>query len=689
MNALLLAVCVQAAPPPDPTVLTPADGPEKMLYRALEAECAKHFEVRRQAVAAIKTPEDLRRRQEELRRKFVEALGGFPEKTPLNVRVTGKEARDGYSVEKVIYESRPEHHVTAVLYLPEGKGPFAGVLFPSGHYDNAKAAETYQRACILLAKHGIAALAFDPVGQGERVQLLTPEGKPLVGRGTNEHMHLGVAALLVGQCAATYLVWDGIRSLDYLAGRPEIDPKRLGCLGNSGGGTQTAYLMALDERVQAAVPNCYITSLERLFATIGPQDAEQNIPGQVAFGMDHADYVTMRAPRATLISTTTHDFFDIQGAWATCREAKRVYGVLDAAARVDLSEIDDKHAISKPVREQALRWFRRWLLSIDDAAVEPPFEVAKDAGVQCTATGQVVPELKGRTAFDFVADRERSLVERRGKLDREAQLSEVRRRIALDRPKVAFGVTRLAEVPGSRGTVKYLVEPRPGVFVPILTWSDSKGKTDILYVHGEGKRMALAEGGPLHPAQPRSGSVHAVDLPGWGETAPGPRKGGWERAFGAEWKEAFLGFHLARPLLGQRVGDLLAIAEGLDPDRKRSVHAIGVGAAAPVVLHAAALDPRIEEVTLEGMLVSWGAVATGRGSELALANVVHGALEAYDLPDLAALCCPRPLTIRGSVDPMGKPLTQAELEKAYAGALKAYAAGGAGGRLKLEAAGSK
>ena len=171
------------------------------------------------------------------------------------------------------------------------------MLVPCGHSANGKASETYQRICILLAKNGMAALCYDPIGQGERIQRLDAAGKPAIREGsTTEHTMAGIGALLVGRQVASYRIWDGFRALDYLASRPEIDPARLGCTGNSGGGTMTAYLMALDDRIAVAAPSCYITSLERLFATIGPQDAEQNITGQVAAGMDHADYVTMRAP---------------------------------------------------------------------------------------------------------------------------------------------------------------------------------------------------------------------------------------------------------------------------------------------------------------------------------------------------------------------------------------------------------
>src|SRR5437016_10220569 len=122
--------------------------------------------------------------------------------------------------------------------------------------------------------------------------------------------------------------------------------------------------MALDDRIVAAAPSCYITSLERLFATIGPQDAEQNIPGQVAFGMEHADYITLRAPKPTLICTGTQDFFDIDGAWTSFREAKRIYALMGNNERLDMIEYNDKHGFSKPRREAVTRFMRRWLLQV-------------------------------------------------------------------------------------------------------------------------------------------------------------------------------------------------------------------------------------------------------------------------------------------------------------------------------------
>ncbi len=649
------------------TVFEPDEQPKKMLETWLLGECGKHFETRRKAVADLKTPDDVRRRQQDLRTRFIAALGGFPEKTPLNARVVAKAERDGYRIEKVIYESRPNHHVTAILYLPEGKGPFPGVIMPMGHSVNGKAADYAQRGSILLAKNGIACLNYDPIGQGERMQVLDEKGNPAIKGSTGEHTMVGTSALLVGWSCASFRIWDGIRSLDYLAARPEIDPKRLGCTGCSGGGTLTSYLMALDERIVAAAPSCYITSLERLFATIGPQDAEQNITGQVAFGMEHADYILLHAPRPTLMLTGTRDFFDIQGAWTTFREAKKVYGVVGHAERMDLSEFDQTHGYPKNHREGAVQWMRRWLLGVDDTVVESDFPIAKDADLRCTPTGQVLSALKGKSAFDLIADRERELASKRGKLSKDDLLKEVRRRIGLP-VSIPEGAAHPAHGDIRRGTCtisKGHSDTEPGIKVPYLIFTPDEKKTGpkVLHVSGAGKAAAVdrwVKDGRV---------VVSLDLRGMGETA------------GNEFKEAFLGLHLSRPLLGLRTLDLLSVLA----DMSGEWHLVGDTAAAPAALHAAALDPKVAQLTLEGMVVSWSSVARTPITKGQLGNVVAGALEAYDLPDLAAAMVPRPLTIRNAVDPMGKPVTQAELEEAYAVARAAYKGAGAEKNLVLEA----
>lgn len=653
----------------DLTVLKPGPNdapPNQMLYTYLLGQARKHFDARRQAIAALKTPEDVQRRQTMLRAEFLKAIGGLPERTPLNPRVVGKLNGPGYRVEKVIYESRPNHHVTAVLFLAESKGPFPGVLLPCGHDPIGKANDSYQRAMISLARNGIAAMSYDPIGQGERYQLINDTGKPTVGGNTVEHTLVGIGALLVGQNTATYRIWDGIRSLDYLASRPEIDPKRIGCTGCSGGGTLTSYLMALDDRIQVAAPSCYVTSLEKLFATIGPQDAEQNITGQVAFGMEHADYLHMRIPRPTLLLTATRDFFNIDGSWSTFREAKQVYGLAGHGERVDLFESNTGHGYPKPQREAMVRFMRRWLLNKDDAPTEGNINVFKGAELQCTRTGQVLEDFKGKSAFALNAERERALAAERSAFlqkPRKEVIQQIRGLLAIPAAVKKASHKEVGKSERNGYTIRKLVfETEPGIDVPALLFEVKKGRPLVVYVNGLGKAADAAVSGPIEKLINDGYNVLAPDLRGWGETAPaGNRTSAWMKYFGPEWKEAFLGLHINRPLLGQRVYDLLSLL-GAAMDEKCRVHLIGVGAAGPTVLHAALFQKPNgddDELTLDGSLASWASVVKTPVSHEQLANVVPGVLRYYDLPQLAALAAPWKVKVRNAVDGVGKPVAQA------------------------------
>jgi cephalosporin-C deacetylase-like acetyl esterase len=632
--------------------------PTKMLYEFLLGEAQKRFDERRAAVAAVNVPEELVQRQRMLKAKFVDSLGGFPEKTPLNARIVGKLGGDGFRVEKVVFESRPDHHVAANLYVPEGKPPFPGVLVPCGHSANGKANEAYQRICILLAKNGLAALCYDPIGQGERYQLLDDDGKPSIAGSTAEHSLIGVGALLVGRQTATYRIWDGIRSLDYLASRPDIDPTRLGCTGNSGGGTLTAYLMALDDRIVAAAPSCYVTSLERLFATIGPQDAEQNITGQVAFGMEHADYVTMRAPKPTLLCVGTQDYFDISGAWTTFREAKLAYGLLGHGERVDLFEFNDKHGFSKPRREAAMRWMRRWLLNKDDAPVEHDFPIFTDQELQCTKSGQVLAEFSGKSAFDLNVDREKELASQRTRRlatsDRRLSREIVRQRLGL--PDVIPTATR--QDLGSTKREGYSItrttfETEPGIIVPGLVFNPQEVSSDhlVIYLNDVGMASDAGPGGTIEKLCKSGIPVLALDLRGLGETAPGKLSATGKNYFGVDSKEAFLSLHINRPLLGQRVLDVLVVLNAVHGSTRHAYHIIGIGSAGPIALHAAALDDRIKQADVKRSIVSWSTVVNAPISFNQLANALPGVLESYDLPDLATFIAPRRLNILDPVNP--------------------------------------
>jgi hypothetical protein len=422
-----------------------------------------------------------------------------------------------------------------------------------------------------------------------------------------------------------------------------------------------------------AAPSCYVTSLERLFATIGPQDAEQNITGQVAFGMEHADYLTMRAPKPTLICAAARDFFDGQGTWATFHEAKRVYGIMGHPERVDIMESDSGHGFPKSQREAVVRWMRRWLLGVDDAPTEGEIAVAKEAELRCTRTGQVLEDFKDKSVFSLNAEREAELARGRARArGRDELLKDVARLSGVKLPVAAAKVTEAGEVKrDGYGIRKLVFETEPGVRVPGLLFDGGRGPL-VIYADGAGKAAAVAPGGAADRMARAGARVLSLDLRGLGETAPGKPAASRPNYFGADTFEAFVALHLNRPLVGQRATDLLAVVAKMAGEFD-DIQLVGVGSAGPAVLHAAALEPRVKRLTLEDSLVSWSAVVRTPVGYDQLTNVVPGALTAYDLPDLAASLAPRPLTIRRPADPTGQPLTRAAAEGAYRAVRAAYA----------------
>jgi len=660
---LLASVRASAAEAPkDDLSVLPSETRGEMLRNYLLAECKKHFDARRKAVEALDTPEKIIQRQKKQYADWVAANGLFPERSSLNPRTVGTIDSGDYRIEKVLYESRPNHHVTANLYVPkEGKPPYPGVLVPCGHSKNGKASGAYQSISILLAKHGFVVLCYDPIGQGERCQLLDEKGKPRLW-GTTEHTLTDIGARLCGWGAATYRIWDGVRSIDYLVSRPEVDAERIGCTGNSGGGTMTSYLMITDKRIYAAAPSCYITSLERLFATIGPQDGEQNVTAQVALGIEHADYLTMRAPKPTLVLAATYDFFDITGTWTSFREAKRLYGILGHGERVNLFEGRAKHGFNQPQRQAALRWMRRWLQGIDDAPVEGELAVRKDEELQVSESGQIVHDLKGVTVWDLSLARAKALAPEREAFWREGPkakcLAEVRRMAGIRKMTERPAVKAVGSLEREAVRIEKLIIERPGeVPVPALLFlpkTDKKKVPAVLYVDSRGKGADAAPGGAIEQIVAGGSAVLAIDARGWGETAPTKPKRYWHN----EYPVSYLGIHLGRPLLGQRVEDVLAALDVLAARKEinpESIGIVGVEGGGPVALHAAALDERFKAVTTERSIDSWMDVVATPMCKNQLNGIVPAALTRYDLPDLVRAIAPRKVEIRRPYDPTGKP----------------------------------
>ncbi len=628
--------------------------PKDMMKACLARQTDAAFEKWAKDYAALTTPEAIAAYQERLRAKFVEAIGGLPERTPLNAHVTGTLSRDGYRVEKVVFESRPKLFVTAALFLPDPARhtpPHPGVLIPCGHADNAKAWETYQTMGASLALNGMAALVFDPIEQGERFQLLDAAGKPLLG-GTTAHTMVGVGATLVGRSVAQAEIWDGMRALDYLASRPEVDPARLGITGNSGGGTQTSYLMALEPRLKAAAPSCYLTGFKALLATIGPQDGEQNIFGQLAFGMDHADYILMRAPAPFLICAATKDFFDIGGAWETFRYAKRLYTRMGFPERVELMENDAAHNYNTLQRQSVLRWLARWLLGKDEPLEEATIAIFTDEELRATPRGQVMLLPGARTTYDLNADLAAELAAKRAPVWAAASAEERRAKV-----RAVTGIRPLAEIPDPTveelGEGRVIVTREDGARLPAVVFNTPAIETHgaVLYVDARGKSAALGAGAVN--AGPRA--LCAVDVRGTGETQQTDRP--WAAEFGPNLRECMTAYLLGRSYVAMRCEDILVCARAAAAfTPTHTVDLVAAGEVGVPALHAAALEPQLfASVRIVRSLVSWTSVIECRTHRDQLVNAVHGALAVYDLPDLAAMLGDK-VKIEEPLDARGAPV---------------------------------
>lgn len=371
------------------------------LYKIITNEAFTLLDQREQHIKTLSTKADWTNYQNELKSKFGASLAKF-QKTPLNAKITGKLERENFTVEKIIFESHPGFYVTVAMFIPKKlPKPAPAVIYCSGHTELGFRSDVYQRVMINLVEKGFVVFAFDPIGQGERLQYVDPQtGVSKVGGPTTEHSYAGIQTLLTGTSLSDYFIWDGVRAIDYLETRKEVDAKRIGITGRSGGGTQSALIAAYDERIYAAAPECYITSFKRLLQSIGPQDAEQNPYHFIKKGMDHADFLHIRAPKPALIITTTHDFFSQQGARETFAEVQKSYAAFNSAEYIQFTEDFGKHESTKNNRETLYSFFQKHLqLPGDNSDKEiKPFAVEE---LWCTPTGQVGTSLKGETVYSL------------------------------------------------------------------------------------------------------------------------------------------------------------------------------------------------------------------------------------------------------------------------------------------------
>ena len=595
---------------------------------------------------ALKSRAEYEAYRKDLHAKYVAAVGGLTfARTPLNAKVVATIPRDGYKIEKVMFESRPGVYVTGLLYLPDNakfKAPYKAIILTCGHSADGKGSIDYQRGCVQGVQQGFAVLIYDPISQGERVQV---PGGICCG----PHNQYGALAALLGQSTAQMRLWDGMRVIDYLYTRDDIRKDGVGCMGNSGGGTMTSLLESMAPRITTACPSCYITTLRDVCRRIGPQDAEQNIFGQLAFGLNHAGYVLMGG-NAVRIHCCFKDFFWIEGTRASYDVVKETVANcgLDAT-RYGLTDVPGPHGWKESTRTSSIQWMRRWLAGdtstppVDVEAcrkLDVGFDVKKvDHGldgkaVWVTPEGKVAKVPGFRSIYALLKDDLASAERARPVRDAAARAQVAAARAGI-RPLEQLGVrvTKVGEEKLADGAtlVREIFSFADGQKVPALTFlPKGEVKGAVLVVDDRPQRS-------IHRARvpdvlKRGEAIMVADLACVGET--GKVKFPFYGIKNADEGPAVMLYLLGKSMVGLRAEELVALGAALKARTGKKVEMIPHGRPCISAAHAFAVRPDLfKSVQCLRSPKSWGE-SVRTSAMVPFADVVNGALLDYDWTDL-------------------------------------------------------
>ena len=579
---------------------------------------------RRVRLDNVRTKADAEAYRQDVRKRLAESFGPFPEKTPLNPRITGQLSTEKLLIDKVIFESRPGFQVTGLFYRPKQiSGKIPGILALCGHSSSGKNAPWYQDVAQSLALRGYGVLMIDPIGQGERRQFTDAEG---VRPGVFDHNMRGKQLALIGEALCTWRLWDAIRGLDYLLTRPEIDAGRLGVTGTSGGGTLSTYLNAFDSRLTTQLRN-----LENEL----PADAEQNPPRLAALGCDMADFLIAAAPRPALILAQDNDFFDPRGTQQALEDARKIYTLLGKPEQIQIFTGKGDHGYSAAHREAAGKFFNRYSGLSSNWAESPDIQRFKVEELNCTPNGQV----GGRDIHAIMQELEASRrPEKAG--DSAAILRQILQIGEVPLPDYRVWRTQVQRVEPLLCLNRFGIETEPGIVVPLkqLTPSQrfqlrSKPRA-ILFIPHLSTSPELKELG----FQPDGKTdFFCLEVRGIGESRPAECNIGENDFFcsyGSDFLYASCAHLLDRPYLGRKVYDILAAVRLLKKQGAEEIHLIGNGQGSIAAALAAVFSPDVKQVTLYHAPLSWRQMVNSRVVRWPFSVMPPGILRKIDLPDV-------------------------------------------------------
>lgn len=409
--------------------------------------------------------------------------------------------------------------------------------------------------------------------------------------------------------------------------RPEVDPNKIGCLGNSGGAMQAIYFAAFDERVKIVAPCSYLASRENTLATSGAADGCAQIPNEGMAHLEMSDYLIAAAPKPMLILAGRYDFIDYNGTLQSVNELKKIYKALNSPEKLSLFTFDDGHGISKPKREVAVQWFRRWFFNDPKPIKEGDLETLTDKELFVTSKNNInlsYPEeitiaarnlqlfnLKANARKDFA---KQPLVFRQERVKELLGIKSFVNKFELETVAPNQVILRCQkEMP-----LPLRLYPTAGVAKKVVIWIGAENEE----IGRQGKQSA--------------DFVVIADVRGTGETTDKAALND-PKYFSHDYRNAVLSLHIGKPLVGQRTTDIINIVNFVKSDSKIAhlpieINAIGLTGIA--ALHAAFLNPQINKVNISNCISSYQEVLTQPLAKDRYGAVIPNVLSYYDLPDL-------------------------------------------------------
>ncbi len=626
-------------------------------------------------------------RRTKLRENLLKAWGGFPE-TPCELapRKLGEIQRDGYRVEKLVFQTRPGVWMTANAYVPDKSKTekVPAILHVHGHWAGAKQDRVVQSRCIGSVKHGFFVLAVDAFGAGER--------------GINEKLGeyhgemTGATLFPIGLPLSGLQVYENMRAVDYLQTRSEVDGKHIGITGASGGGNQTMYAGAFDERFGCVVPTCSVGTYD---AYLGAACCMcEVVPGAVRF-TEEGDVLGLAAGRGAMITSATRDAFQF-----SVGEAKKTFARVESVAKllgkpegVKHTIIESGHDYNQAMREAMYGWMTRHLKGTGDGSPlpDPKIKTEEPESLRCFP-GESRPD-DYLTIPRFAGVEARRLLENRKTPDSlDAWKAEKAARLkALD--AVLGGATPRATKTASGPeltegeTVTLSFESEPGIsllvklrglpeesppkikrLAVLLDLEQSSDKT----LGSDLANKLLADGWAVAVSELRATGRLAL---------PSDKIGNAPDHNSAEWS-----LWIGRPLLGQWTWDVrrtLDVLSGRFTKLPPDVMVVGNGTAGSVALCAAALDERITHAVTINSLASYVTDEPYRNQRLGL--MVPGILrDVGDFTHIAGLIAPRRVTIVGGVTGGGQTIHGDDLLKQFRATQEVFAKQSAARRFRVQ-----